>query len=77
MCKKNTNGFGYSKPSWPRFLGILLRNTKELRNFPLLVESKKKNRKMDKEIEMVGFHRFYGYFLNGEVFFIHRSLYFI
>lgn len=26
---------------------------------------------MDKEIEIVGFHRFYGYFLNGEVFFIY------
>lgn len=57
------------------FLGISLRNKKEIKNCIFLGIKNlvnKRNQKINS-----GFLRFYGYFLNGEVFSIHRSLYFI
>lgn len=44
MCKKKPMALATLNLPGHDFLGILLRNTKELRNFPLLVESIKKEK---------------------------------
>ena len=62
-------------PDHDFFLGISLQNKIELRNCVFLGIKNIVNKRNKKRNS--GFLRFYGYFLNGEVFSIHRSLYFI